>query len=115
MSGPLASVALALLAVPAIGVPSPASRPAAAASPGQTAFRARCGGCHLDRGFGTRVLSRRVDPKVAQLEQRDDLTRDYVRTVVRNGLNAMPPLRKAELGDAELNAIAAYLAKGKRP
>lgn len=88
--------------------------PAAVATPpGQQLFRARCGGCHLDRGFGTRVLSRRVDAGKALLEQRDDLTADYVRSVVRQGLGSMPVLRAEELDDARLGEISKYLAKGK--
>ncbi len=50
----------------------------------------------------------------ARLDQRTDLTADFVIGTVRHGISVMPSMRKTEIGDAELNAIAAYLAR-KRP
>jgi len=44
------------------------------------------------------------------LEEREDLTREYVRTMVRGGILMMAPFRKTEVTDAQLDDIAAYLA-----
>ena len=47
------------------------------------------------------------------LANRDDLTADYVKSVVRMGKNAMPRQTRVDVTDAELDKIAAYLGKGK--
>ena len=44
------------------------------------------------------------------LEDREDLTREYVRTIVRSGILMMAPFRKTEVTDAELDDLSAYLA-----
>ena len=76
---------------------------------GQQLFTDRCGGCHLEGGFGTRVLARRVPAGEAKLEDRSALPAAYTMAVVRRGLGSMPQIRAAELGDEDLAAIAAYL------
>ena len=48
--------------------------------------------------------------KPAALEQRLDLTPDIVTYYVRNGVSIMPFFRKTEISDAELDALANYLA-----
>ena len=40
-----------------------------------------------------------------------DLTPELTKFFVRSGINVMPPFRKTEITDAELNALAAYLAR----
>jgi mono/diheme cytochrome c family protein len=47
------------------------------------------------------------------LTDRTNLTPELVKTVVRNGISAMPRSRKTEISDAELNDIAAYLTQKK--
>ena len=86
--------------------------------PGRTIFERQCAPCHGagpgDDGApmlpGTATLQRRYqgDPPGA-LELRDDLDGDILRFFVRNGIGAMPSFRKAELSDADIDAIAAYL------
>jgi mono/diheme cytochrome c family protein len=71
--------------------------------------------CHGVGGMGTGLLARRVDPKVAELEKRDDLTPDYVITAARTGIGNMPTIARGEVSDKQMAAIAAYLAKGKTP
>ena len=44
------------------------------------------------------------------LEERTDLVPEITRTFVRNGVSVMPFFRKTEITDAELAALAAYLA-----
>jgi hypothetical protein len=39
------------------------------------------------------------------------MTAEFVEFYVRNGVATMPFLRKTELGDDDLEALAAYLAK----
>jgi mono/diheme cytochrome c family protein len=94
--------------------PKPASTVATNPADGADLFKVKCGGCHLEGGFGTRVLSRRTEAGKALLEARTDLQADYVRTVARRGIGSMPMFREAELSDAQLDAIARHLAKGSR-
>ena len=83
------------------------------AAAAQQSFRSRCGGCHLENGFGTRVLARRSADGKAELEKREDLTASFVRAAVRQGIGSMPAIRRTELSDVELDAIARYLEKGR--
>jgi mono/diheme cytochrome c family protein len=92
--------------------PKPVRAVAARSNDGADLFKVKCGGCHLEGGFGTRVLSRRAEAGKALLEARSDLQVDYVRTVARRGLGSMPMFREAELSDPQLDAIAKHLAKG---
>ena len=77
----------------------------------ETVFRARCHDCHLDMGMGmgtltlTLTLTKRAGPDKALLAHRTDLPGDYIRTIVRHGLNAMPSETRAEGTDPELDAI----------
>jgi mono/diheme cytochrome c family protein len=78
---------------------------------GKALFHNRCGMCHEAFGMGTGLLARRVDPQVAELEKRTDLTADYVIQAARAGIGNMPAISRGEVSDAELAAIAAYLAR----
>ncbi len=83
---------------------------------GQALFSNRCGSCHLAGGMGTNMLTKlRVlagdPPASGLLANRKDLTQTFVRTVVRQGIRAMPRLSRVEVTDAELDAIARYLGK----
>lgn len=109
----LAGVALAQ------GQPAPAPpRVVKADLPGRMVFERQCAPCHGagpgDDGSpmlpGTAALARRYRGEMpAALELRDDLDGDTLRLFVRNGLGAMPSFRKAELSDAQIDAIGAYL------
>jgi hypothetical protein len=68
-----------------------------------------CGYCHLPGGTGTVMLGRRLGDDSALLAERDDLTADYVRFVVRNGLVSMPPLTRVELTEGELEKVVSFL------
>ncbi|KPL68344.1 hypothetical protein SZ64_09555 [Erythrobacter sp. SG61-1L] len=84
------------------------------ADPGERLYGKECAFCHVGRNTGTIMLQKRLPEDVpAQLHQRTDLSADYVKAVVRNGLMNMPVFSRAELSDAELEQIAAYLAKDK--
>ena len=45
------------------------------------------------------------------LEQRGDLAAEYIKVIVRNGLNAMPPFKPSNITRQELDALADYLAR----
>ena len=71
-----------------------------------------CSDCHSrPSGPGSIALRRKYQGAVpAILEQRTDLTPDYVRYAVRKGVSFMPSFRKTEISDAELTLLADYLA-----
>jgi mono/diheme cytochrome c family protein len=73
----------------------------------------KCSMCHRQMGMGTVILARRMDPKVARLEARDDLTADYVTAAARMGIGNMPRISRGEVSDAQLAQIARYLTKSK--
>ena len=85
-----------------------------AKSADEAVFRARCQYCHFDMGMGTLTLIKRTGPDQALLANRADLNGEYIRTVVRHGLNAMPSETRAEVSDPELDAIVRYLTRNSR-
>ena len=85
---------------------------------GRALFENHCGYCHLTFGMGTNLLIKQrlavgASPATALLANRDDLTSAYVHAVVRMGKGAMPPQTRVDITDAELDSVAAYLARGK--
>jgi mono/diheme cytochrome c family protein len=91
---------------------------------GQAVFRERCIACHgpipeelfgppfLPPMPGTQALAARYNAAIpAELEKRTDLTPEFVRVIVRNGLPAMPFFRPTELSDEDIDALGAYLAR----
>lgn len=87
--------------------------------PGRVTFDRQCAPCHGagpgDDGApmlpGTAALAARYQGALpGALELRDDLDAEALRLFVRNGVGAMPSFRKAELSDADIDAIADYLA-----
>jgi mono/diheme cytochrome c family protein len=111
--------------------PLPASAAAALKDPreqrGREVFQQRCVACHaaipkdgigppyLPAMAGTQALQARYKgAKPAELDQRTDLTADFVKAIVRGGLNSMPFFRPTELSDDDLSALGAYLARKQR-
>jgi mono/diheme cytochrome c family protein len=83
---------------------------------GADLFSNRCGSCHLAGGMGTNILTmQRIaagePPETGLLTNRSDLTADYIKIVARDGKMAMPRISRVEATDAELDAIAKFLAK----
>jgi (+)-pinoresinol hydroxylase len=81
---------------------------------GNEVFQHWCAPCHAPgpRHPGTialGILYKGVKP--APLEQRTDLVPAVVRAFVRTGVSIMPPFRKTEISDADLDALGAYLAR----
>jgi len=84
---------------------------------GKQVFGYSCAACHGQGEHEGRLLPGTFSlhvkygaDKPAALEERDDLNPDFVKYIVRNGQDGMPPFRKTEVSDADLEALAAYLA-----
>lgn len=80
---------------------------------GESVFQHWCAPCHAPgpRHPGTQALDVLYKgAKPAALEERTDLVPELTRSFVRNGVSVMPPFRKTEISDADLDALAAYLA-----
>lgn len=89
-----------------------AAGPAQAVS-GEAVYNRWCGHCHAPgRGNpGTESLQVKYGGKIpAVLLDRTDLSPQAVAQFVRSGVLSMPPFRKTEITDAELAAVAAYVA-----
>ena len=78
-------------------------------------FNNWCSACHSrgpQNAPGTTSLQMKYQGSVpAALEDRQDLTAEVVKVFVRNGVATMPQLRKTEVSDADLEALAAYLTR----
>lgn len=99
-----------------VRAPLPAGDRLAGGKDGVALFSNLCGACHLAGGMGTNLLTKQrvilgEPPERGLLENRKDLTQNYVKIIVRRGRMAMPSLTRVEVTDAELDAIAAYLGK----
>ena len=84
---------------------------------GAAVFNNWCSACHSrgpQNAPGTASLQAKYQGSVpAALEERRDLTPDLVKFFVRNGVAMMAPLRKTEVSDADLEALAAYLTRSR--
>jgi mono/diheme cytochrome c family protein len=70
--------------------------------------------CHGPGVWGTNRLAKRLDKEHALLENRTDLPASAIRAIVRSGVGSMPPMRRTELSDSDVDAIAAYLTRRAR-
>jgi len=80
---------------------------------GKAVFNEWCASCHAPgpRHPGTQALDALYKgTKPGALEQRTDLVPKLTETFVRKGVSVMAPYRKTEISDADLAALAAYLA-----
>jgi mono/diheme cytochrome c family protein len=81
---------------------------------GKAVFDHWCQPCHGDGPGkpGTAALQALYrGQKPALLEARTDLAPAVTKTFVRTGVSVMPFFRKTEISDADLEALAAYLAQ----
>ena len=82
---------------------------------GQNVYNYWCTPCHAPGPGhpGTQSLQVKYGNSgiPAVLEQREDLSPEFVQTIVRKGIMSMAPFRKTEISDNELAAIAAYLSQ----
>jgi len=106
-------LAAALGALCASGVIEAQDRDARRNARGGEVFQYWCAPCHAPgpQHPGTQALAVLYgDEKPAALEERNDLAPEITKTFVRTGVSVMPPFRKTEISDADLEALAAYLA-----
>ena len=112
-----------LLVTLALAAPIASAQDAATLARGKAIFGKSCAPCHgADRGdFGRAMLpgtdALRIKYKgqlPALLEQRTDLTPAAIRTFVRAGTWSMPPFRKTEISDEEIDAVSAYISDAAR-
>jgi len=94
---------------------------------GKEAFQNSCSGCHgpviknASPGIGATMpgtdalAAKYKGAKPAMLEERTDLTPQFIKIFVRNGVSVMPRFRKTELSDADLEALSAYLTRNNKP
>jgi len=104
---------------------SAAAQDSAPIARGKEVFAHYCAPCHGDGPGddgapmlpGTHALTLKYGgEKPGLLEQRADLPAEIIKAFVRTGVASMPPFRKTEVTDEDLEAIAAYLADAaKRP
>jgi mono/diheme cytochrome c family protein len=90
------------------------SRVQGAANPvGAQVYAKWCSDCHSTaRGPGSMALQMKYQGQVpAILEQRRDLSADYIRLAVRKGISFMPSFRKTEISDVELGEVSAFLLR----
>jgi hypothetical protein len=70
--------------------------------------------CHQSIGMAVGLLARRPgDTSKGLLEQREDLSAEFVKVVVRIGIGNMPRISRAEVSDEQLQAISLHLSRGK--
>jgi len=84
---------------------------------GYVQYQNFCSACHgegVGRPGTLALAAKYKGEKPALLEQRTDLTPALIKAYVRNGLTVMPFFRKAEISDADLDAIAAYLTRNNK-
>lgn len=86
---------------------------------GKRVYETWCVACHgpgpgyYGRGLtGTEALEAKYEGKVPPvLDQRTDLTPEFVTVFVRHGVSVMPFYRRTEISDADLAALGAYLSR----
>jgi mono/diheme cytochrome c family protein len=107
--------ALGIAVISAARAASPSD--SAAAVPGRAVYEHWCAPCHAPGPGhpGTQSLQLKYGGKLSPvLLERTDLTPQTVAMFVRQGILLMAPFRKTEITDAELAALAAYVARNYR-
>jgi mono/diheme cytochrome c family protein len=80
---------------------------------GYDVFQKWCAPCHgggADKPGTVALTALYKGTKPGMLEERTDLTPETVKHFVRTGVSVMPFFRKTEVSDADLEALALYLA-----
>ncbi len=83
---------------------------------GQKVYEYWCATCHGPGNLpGTVALQAKYSgAKPALLSERTDLIPAVTKTFVRHGVSIMPFFRKTEVSDADLDALAAYIARNNK-
>jgi mono/diheme cytochrome c family protein len=78
---------------------------------GVAVYKKWCDGCHMDSPFapGTIQLRHLRGDDYALVENRENLTAEYLRLLVRKGMKGMPLFRRTEISESELDALIRYL------
>ncbi|TAK50945.1 MAG: cytochrome c [Gammaproteobacteria bacterium] len=106
----------AIVAAAGLGAAVPDAWGGDLAEDGALVFARACVVCHAPGTPSTAMLQDRYKDSVpALLEERTDMTPEYVRSVVRSWRPRMPAFRPTEVSDEELAALAAYLTRNNRP
>lgn len=97
-----------------------AQAPAPQMAKGQQLYEYWCATCH-GPGIGsngapylpgeTALRAKYKGAVPGLLHERTDMSPDFVKLFVRQGISIMPFFRKTEISDADLEAIAAYLTR----
>jgi mono/diheme cytochrome c family protein len=109
LAGSVQALIFAVLLATVLPVRVGAADGAAAIAAGERTYALRCRGCHAPPFTGFFMLSRRLGAAQADLAERGEVNGDYVKVVVRNGLNSMPHIPRGDISDAQLAEIIAYL------
>ena len=74
-----------------------------------------CSGCHNagDGHAGTMKLIVLKGEEQSVLLDRKDLNPEYIRFIVRDGLQEMAPFRPTEINDGDLDSLIAYILSDK--
>ena len=84
----------------------------AALQKGKVVYDQWCAPCHAPRMPGMVALMVKYNnTKPALVDERTDLPPAAIKLFVRKGISIMPPFRKTEISDAELDVLAAYVAR----
>lgn len=85
---------------------------------GKKVFQENCASCH-SYGYGTDGNRHKPAVEALQIkyqgaispfiEERPELIAEVLEVFIRNGIKAMPPIRKTEVSDTDIEAIAAYI------
>jgi mono/diheme cytochrome c family protein len=81
---------------------------------GEDVYQYWCNACHGPEMAkpGTAALAAKYEGSVSPvLMERTDMTPEFVKLFVRQGVSMMPFFRPTEISNADLDALAAYLAR----
>lgn len=104
---------LPMLAAMALACPLGLAGEPPARPDGEAVYERWCAPCHAPGPTmpGTNALAAKYQGRLpGVLLERTDLQADFVKYIVRNGSSVMPFFRKTEITDAELDALARYVA-----
>jgi (+)-pinoresinol hydroxylase len=81
--------------------------------PGEVVYQKWCDGCHMDSPFapGTIQLRHLRGNDLALVLNRKDLKPDFLRHIIRKGMNGMPLFRRTEISDKELEKLVEFLVR----
>jgi mono/diheme cytochrome c family protein len=117
VTAPRACVALCGIAALLTGFAALAQNGAADLARGEQVYTHWCAACHSagPNMPGTQALEAKYNGNpAAVLIERADVQPELIKAFVRSGVSVMPPFRKTEIGDADLDALAAYIVTTAR-